>query len=149
MRTAIALLLACTSVLAACTDHDPARTARVQRVSRVRVDVRGSRTRKGEGEEHEAIVPTRAEGAVAVTLRMYDSPREVVHACLKMGAWPGWTVDQVLRAHPAPGCNAFDNVDHTCTIHTLRPRYVEDDDRMENLGHEALHCFEGAYHQQN
>ncbi len=96
----------------------------------------------------EAIVPTRNESQVTVELRLYDTPREVVRACKKLGAWASFTEDEVLRAHPAPGCDAFDRETHSCTMHTLRPRYVEDAERMENLGHETMHCFYGAYHQQ-
>jgi len=127
-------------------EHNPACTVRT---SRSRAEVRGSRVRRdGDTDEHEAIVPTRNEAQVTVVLMQYDTPKSVVHACQKMGAWPGWTDTQVLSGHPAPGCNSFDPDTKVCTIHTLRPRFVEDDDRMANAGHELLHCFEGGYHKQ-
>ena len=144
LKSSILVLLA---LLAACEDHDPARTTRI----RTRTEVTGSRVRgKGEADEgdREDVVPTRNESEVTVVLLQYDNAKAVVRACQRMGAWPGFTVDQVVAAHPAPGCNAFEPEAHRCTIHTLRPRYVEDDDRMANQGHELEHCFHGAYHKQ-
>lgn len=140
------LLLVLLALLAAVEQHDPARVSRV----RTRAEVSGSRVKRdGDSDEHEDIVPTRNESQVTVVLMQYDNPKQVVHACQKMGAWPGWSDTQVLAGHPAPGCNAFDTVTKVCTIHTLRPRFVEDDDRMANQGHELEHCFEGAYHKQD
>jgi hypothetical protein len=139
------LLLILLAVLSSVEDHDPARVSRI----RTRVEVSGSRVKRdGDTDDHEDIIPTRTESAVQVVLMQYDSPKQVVHACQKMGAWPGWTDTQVLSGHPAPGCNAFDPATKVCTIHTLKPRFVEDDDRMANQGHELEHCFLGAYHHQ-
>jgi len=143
LKTLLLLLLA---ALSSIEDHDPARVTRI----RTRAEVSGSRIKRdGDTDEHEDIVPTRNETQVVVVLMQYDTPKAVVHACQKMGAWPGWTDTQVLAGHPAPGCNSFDPSTKVCTIHTLRPRFVEDDDRMANAGHELLHCFEGAYHKQD
>jgi hypothetical protein len=142
----VKFLLCLLALGALCEEHDPVRVNRI----RSRAEVRGSRVKRdGDAEGHEDILPTREETQVTLVLRQYDNPKQVVQACLKMGAWPGLSVEQVLRGHPAPGCNAFDLDTKTCTVHTLRPRYVEDSDRMENLGHETLHCFEGAYHTQD
>lgn len=140
------LLLTILAILALCEEHDPARVTRV----RARAEVSGSRVKRdGDSDEHEDIVPTRTESQVTVVLMQYDSAKAVVHACQKMGVWPGWTDTQVLAGHPAPGCNAFDPSTRVCTIHTLKPRFVEDDDRMANQGHELEHCFHGAYHRQD
>lgn len=141
------LLLCLLALGALCEEHDPARVTRI----RTRVEVTGSRVRgKGEADpdDREDISPTREEAEVTVVLHQYDNAKSLVRACLRMGAWPGFTVDQVVAAHPAPGCNAYEPEAHRCTIHTLKPRYVEDDDRMANQGHELEHCFHGAFHKQ-
>ena len=148
MLTKILFILLALGAL--CEDHDATRVQRIR--TRTRTEVSGSRIRgKGEAEEgdREDIVPTRNEAQVQVQMHQYDSPRVVVRECLAMGAWVGMTEDQVLHAHPAPGCMEFHPDTKLCIIHTLKPRYVEDDDRMQNMGHEVLHCFEGAYHTQD
>jgi hypothetical protein len=37
------------------------------------------------------------------------------------------------------------NVGHFCTIHTLRPKRIDDNNTL-TLGHELLHCLYGTYH---
>lgn len=132
-------------------EHDPARVQRTR--TRTRTEVSGSRVRGKDDQDpdgpHEAIVPTWNETQVTVVLTQFDSLRGVVRACMALGAWPGLSEETILHGHPAPGCDAFNPATKVCTILTLRPRFVEDTDRMENLGHEALHCFEGQFHHQD
>ena len=97
----------------------------------------------------ETITPSRSVDTVTVTLRVYESRSAVVQECQRLGAWADLSVKQVLKEHPAPGCSAYDPGANTCTIHALAPQNVEDADRMENIGHETLHCFRGSYHVQH
>lgn len=97
----------------------------------------------------EPIVPTMEESQVSVVLKLWDSQRGLVRACMALGVWPGLDESTVLRNHPAPGCNAYNHATKTCYIHTMRPSSVEDSDRVENAGHELLHCFLGTYHKQD
>lgn len=95
-----------------------------------------------------AIVPLRNEAQVTVELKLYDRKQTIIDVCMKAGAWPGWNAEQVLKSIPAPGCTSFNLDTKVCTINTLRPRYLEDTGRMENAGHELMHCFYGRYHEQ-
>jgi hypothetical protein len=113
---------------------------------RARTVTSGSRMRSRDEHEHTEIVPTRNEALVSVALKLYDSKTRVIEVCLALGAWEGQTVAQVAKVVDAPGCAAFDPNTKHCTIHNLTPKKVEDTARMENLGHELLHCFKGAYH---
>lgn len=38
-----------------------------------------------------------------------------------------------------------DPADNQCVVHTVRPKYI-DDDTVMTLGHEVLHCIYGSYH---
>lgn len=92
----------------------------------------------------EPVVPTRNESAVKVEVIFHDEPRSAVRTCHALGAWPGLTLEQVLRREA--GCAAYYRDTNTCIVHVPRPVNV-DDNATTILGHEVLHCFRGRYHQ--
>lgn len=54
--------------------------------------------------------------------------------------------DFPYRSGTIGGCATFDPAAGTCTIYAPMPAFVEDQQRMAILGHEALHCFQGYFH---
>jgi hypothetical protein len=44
------------------------------------------------------------------------------------------------------GCAEYNREGATCTIYAAVPKFVDDDERMDTLGHEVLHCFAGDFH---
>lgn len=92
------------------------------------------------------VRPTRSENVVSIELVLFDSKPAVIEKCKSLGAWPQFDAAMVERLHRAPGCNVFYPETKRCIIFTLSPRFLKDYDRMENLGHETLHCFKGDYH---
>ena len=68
---------------------------------------------------------------VTITWKRFDSYKEVSNAC---------GVDNVK------GCASYNLKNKTCTIYSLNPRGL-DDIATCTLGHEAKHCFDGAYHE--
>jgi hypothetical protein len=57
-------------------------------------------------------------------------------------------VDENGKSIPVLGLTRWHLEDETavCTIYASVPRFVENDPRMEVLGHEFLHCLAGAFH---
>lgn len=90
------------------------------------------------------LTPERDEPTVQITVVWYQDKGDVIRICKRFGAWPDNSIESVRR-HPAPGCNLYWPSRKTCEIHTLKPQRV-DDARTLTLGHEALHCFIGGYH---
>lgn len=92
-----------------------------------------------------AILPTRNEEVVTIKPVWYETSKEAREHCYSIGAW-GNTPRELVDKQRYVGCAVFDPSTKFCTIHVVRPKYV-DDLLTTMLGHEVLHCFLGRYHQ--
>jgi hypothetical protein len=92
--------------------------------------------------EEELIVPqVRREKVIVVVHWM--SQNRVKEICSSMGAWGGVKPNVSFYI----GCNAYHHDTNVCDVYLSDPRNL-DDSKTTVLGHEVLHCFIGAYHEQ-
>ena len=81
---------------------------------------------------------------VTVDYKFYNNEREVTRAYRK---WMGTELHRDPFGDDArEGFAHWDINAKTCTVHTLKIRHVEDEERLAILGHEVLHCVYGRYH---
>ena len=82
----------------------------------------------------ERIVPTRDTKDFTVRLNIVKE-RDIQATCERLGV-----------PYEAEGCNAFHSPANFCDIYVMMPESMDDDKKMEIIGHELLHCRFGEYH---
>lgn len=75
---------------------------------------------------------------VTITWITYDSAFTLQQACVAAGV-------VVKKGRFIRGCAQPNRREGTCIIHAQIPEHVNDTKTLV-LGHEALHCFAGAFH---
>lgn len=90
------------------------------------------------------VTPTRNESEVTVKVTWYETRKELVEYCYSIGTW-GQAPREFVDKQRHVGCAVFDLNSKVCTVHAVRPKYL-DDMLTTMFGHEVLHCFKGRYH---